>query len=345
MVAAPSFPDGDRLAHVIVCGNEKRGSGKTTTAMHLLVELLYNGFSVASIDLDTCLRGLTRYIESRAAWNRQFGTCLPVPDHYWPEHCDGQAWQDDNVEIRQLQVILEQTETTHDFIIVDLPSRDSLAVHMAHCLADTLVTPLNVADLDLDLVAQIDPATLETGGISKYGEMVREARRNRRAIDNGLLDWAVVRSRMSGVRNERCRKLMESLTNLAARLGFRIVGGLSEKPMLQELFPTGLTALDPLNGETFESHSTLCHLSARLEVRSLIAALRLPVDETARRRAEARRAWLCNSRMPVGSDEQFRRILRRPAKHRFAGIPDSDRLERILEAELAVAGHGTDIRQ
>ena len=38
--------------HVIVVGNEKGGSGKSTTAFHLAIHLLYEGYKVASIDVD-----------------------------------------------------------------------------------------------------------------------------------------------------------------------------------------------------------------------------------------------------------------------------------------------------
>ncbi len=39
--------------HVIVIGNEKGGSGKSTTGFHLAIYLLYQGFRVASIDVDS----------------------------------------------------------------------------------------------------------------------------------------------------------------------------------------------------------------------------------------------------------------------------------------------------
>ena len=52
-----------RHAYVIVCGNEKGGSGKTTTAMHLIVALLNAGYRVASIDLDSRQRSLSRYVK------------------------------------------------------------------------------------------------------------------------------------------------------------------------------------------------------------------------------------------------------------------------------------------
>ncbi len=40
-------------AHTIVVGNEKGGTGKTTTAMHIAVSLLRQNFSVTAIDLDS----------------------------------------------------------------------------------------------------------------------------------------------------------------------------------------------------------------------------------------------------------------------------------------------------
>lgn len=41
-----------RSAHMIVVGNEKGGSGKSTIAMHIAVALIKSGQSVATIDLD-----------------------------------------------------------------------------------------------------------------------------------------------------------------------------------------------------------------------------------------------------------------------------------------------------
>ena len=68
--------DRQKNAHVIVCGNEKGGSGKTTTAMHVVVALLKSGFKVATIDLDTRQKSFTRYIHNRRNWSRtkQFST-------------------------------------------------------------------------------------------------------------------------------------------------------------------------------------------------------------------------------------------------------------------------------
>ncbi len=51
--------------HVVVLGNEKGGSGKSTTAMHIVVAMLRQGFTVGAIDLDARQGTLTRYLANR----------------------------------------------------------------------------------------------------------------------------------------------------------------------------------------------------------------------------------------------------------------------------------------
>ena len=57
-------------AHVIVLGNEKGGSGKSTTAMHVAVALLNRGQRVATIDLDSRQKSFTHYIDHAALGRR-----------------------------------------------------------------------------------------------------------------------------------------------------------------------------------------------------------------------------------------------------------------------------------
>ena len=68
-------------AHVVVLGNEKGGSGKSTTALHIAVALLKAGQRVATIDLDSRQQSFTRYIANRAAWAQSAGLALEVPTH------------------------------------------------------------------------------------------------------------------------------------------------------------------------------------------------------------------------------------------------------------------------
>ncbi|MEZ5791565.1 MAG: division plane positioning ATPase MipZ [Nitratireductor sp.] len=291
---------GPRQAYVIVCGNEKGGSGKTTTAMHLVVALLNAGHKVASIDLDSRQKSLTRYIENRKANNRRRGINLAVPDHFVLDRAvaDSVA-ENETTELGQFQDILQQVERTHDFILIDTPGHDSYSMRLAHSMADTLVTPINDSYVDFDVLGQVDPATGEVIDISHYAKMVREARRHRRTVDNGLMDWVVVRNRLSHLTSRNNQSLSESLKDLSMRLGCRLADGISERVVFRELFPVGMTALDEMSSETLGSGPTLSHLSARQEVRSLLNMLKLPIDDQGRRRAQARRMWLDNASRPM----------------------------------------------
>src|SRR5438309_7373320 len=68
-------------AHVLVIGNEKGGSGKSTTALHIAVALMGEGARVATLDLDARQGTLGRYIENRAAYARRKAVELSVPVH------------------------------------------------------------------------------------------------------------------------------------------------------------------------------------------------------------------------------------------------------------------------
>jgi chromosome partitioning protein len=86
---------------------------------------------------------------------------------------------------------------------------------------------------------------------------------------------------------------------LAGRLGFRFADGFAERVVYRELFPRGLSALDDLDEQTLGTHPSVAHLTARQEVEALLAALRLPIDERGRRRAEARALWLASADTPL----------------------------------------------
>ena len=61
----PSLPS---RPHIVVVGNHKGGSGKSTVAMHIVVALLKAGRRVATLDLDVTQQTLTHYIENRKQW-------------------------------------------------------------------------------------------------------------------------------------------------------------------------------------------------------------------------------------------------------------------------------------
>src|ERR1039457_5472631 len=76
-----SIEQARQSAHVVVLGNEKGGSGKSTTALHIAVALMKASQRVATIDLDCRQQSFTRYINNRSAWARRTGLDLELPVH------------------------------------------------------------------------------------------------------------------------------------------------------------------------------------------------------------------------------------------------------------------------
>ncbi len=159
---------------------------------------------------------------------------------------------------------MTEAESTHDFIVIDTPGSDSYLMRLAHSMADTLITPLNDSFVDFDVLGSVDPTTFEVGRVSHYAEMVRDARRQRRLVDGGLIDWVVLRNRLSALGSRNKRLVGEGVDRLAGQLGFRSADGFIERVIYREFFPRGLTALDEIGGDTLGLRpSFLARLGAR----------------------------------------------------------------------------------
>jgi chromosome partitioning protein len=303
MLVEPGAPRA-ASAHVVVLGNEKGGSGKSTTAMHVAVALMNVGQRVATIDLDSRQRTLTRYIDNRRAWTRHAAIVIRVSMHFCVAR--GSALRlDENeaIEFAGFAEAIAAVEQSHDFVVVDTAGSDSYLTRLAHSMADTLITPLNDSFVDLDVIGTVDPHTYAVTGESHYASMVRDARRQRRTVDGTRLDWVVVRNRLSMLGSRNKRLVGEGLEQLALRLGFRCADGLAERVVYREMFPRGLTALDPLDEATLGTRPSLSHVTARAEVMSLIEALRLPLDARGHRRTAARAQWFAALRQPLETHE------------------------------------------
>lgn len=290
----PSFADGGAgHAHVVVFGNEKGGTGKTTTAMHIAIALARAGSSVAAIDLDGRQRTFARYIENRAAFAARHGHELPGPSVQVVERAKNVA---DAIEDEKQRFgdALTRACATAEFVIIDTPGNDTNLSRLGHAAADTLVTPMNDSFLDFDLLAKFDPESLEIKSPSLYSEFVWECRKRRLMASRSTgaspsIDWVVMRNRVSSIEARNKRRVAVAVEGLAARLGCRIAPGFSERVIFRELFPMGLTMLDlPVTGLAMPL--TLSHVAARQEVRELLANLRLPgVEKPANERIAARR--------------------------------------------------------
>jgi chromosome partitioning protein len=87
----------------------------------------------------------------------------------------------------------------------------------------------------------------------------------------------VVRNRLSMLFSRNQRNVIAGLKQLSASLGFRIADGISERVIFREFFPMGVTAFDTLDRQTLGVEPRMSHLSARREIRELIACLNLPI--------------------------------------------------------------------
>ncbi|MDP6786556.1 MAG: division plane positioning ATPase MipZ [Rhodospirillales bacterium] len=257
-------------ARVIVIGNAKGGSGKSTTAMHLAVALMGLGHAVATIDLDPRQGTLTRYIENRRALARRLDLDLPVPGHVGP----GQGGARDEEDC--LDALIARLGPAKDAIVIDTPGSDSALSRMGHTWADTLVTPLNDSFLDLDVLARVDGETLRIVGPSQYAKMIWEQRKKRARMGLPAIDWIVMRNRLSNLHARNKHDMADILDELSGRIGFRLAPGFGERVIFRELFLKGLTVMDP-GGMAGGPPLTLSHVAARQEVRALVAALNVPL--------------------------------------------------------------------
>ena len=264
-------------AHVLVIGNEKGGSGKSTTALHIAVALMSDGARVATVDLDARQGTLTRYVENRAAFIKRKAVDLPMPVHA-AVPVSGDAAD----EKARFEAALEPAVLGADFVVIDTPGSDTHLSRLAHTWADTLLTPLNDSFIDLDLLARVDPETLKSVRPSVYAEAGWKQRQVRSMQGARPVDWIVMRNRLSSLAARNKRDMGMVIEALAKRIGFRVAAGLSERVIYRELFLNGLTLLDLKRGSGGVGPSlTMSHVAARQEVRDLVASLNLPPPDAA----------------------------------------------------------------
>lgn len=263
-------------ATVIVLGNEKGGSGKSTTAMHVIVGLLHEGYTVGAIDLDARQGTLAGYFDNRRIYAAKQGMNLPHPSYRAIERSKLDNRPEAEADERaRLEAALGGLADTCDVIVIDTPGSDSYLSRLGHSYADILITPINDSFVDLALLGRVDPDTNKVLSPSSYSEMVWEQKKARALRDGGSIDWIVMRNRRAALDSRNKRNMDEALEVLSARLGFRLAHGFGERVIFRELFLKGLTLLD-IREEGSDVGLTMSHLAALQEVRNLLHALGVP---------------------------------------------------------------------
>jgi len=265
-----------RGVHIIVLGNEKGGTGKSTTAMHITVSIQKRGFNVGVLDLDTRQRSLTRYLENREAFFVGHGLDWSLPEHLvaTPSSLpDIRERAQEEAEL--LDSLVDRLEKDNDFVVIDCPGGHTHFSQLAHAMANTLLTPMNDSFVDLDLLARVDPDTYAIERLSLYAESVWDSRKLRGASGLPGTDWVVIRNRISATKSKNRQRMDAALESLQKRIAFRYVSGLSDRVIYRELFPKGLTLVD-LKDIKGGPKMSMSHVAARYELRKLLDHLDLP---------------------------------------------------------------------
>lgn len=243
---------------MIIFGNTKGGTGKSTLAVHVAIALLHKGYSVSTVDLDGKQGTFSRYLENRHLFRKGIAKDIPCPQAHLRVCADE--------DLSSVQEKIQDFMVSHpkDIIIVDTAGYDSPVSRYAHSLAHVLVTPMNDSGIDLDLLVNIHPDALSSSQLplSQYATMVWEQRIQRASAGQGSLEWIIVRNRMHTLQSRNYAHIQKILQGLSKRIGFQLAGTAGERVIFRELFSYGLTVMD-------QDTQDPSHISARQEITNL----------------------------------------------------------------------------
>ena len=261
---------------VIVLGNEKGGSGKSTTAIHIIVSLLRDGYRVAAMDLDARQGTLANTLAGRKNFVDSKSIPLPLPEFrsVFRSKLDNRL-EAEQEERERFDAAFNELAAGAEIIVIDCPGADTYLSRYGHSHADTLITPINDSFVDFSMLAKVDAENHDIVRPSIYSEMVWEARKNRFALDRGRIDWIVMRNRLAASEARNKRDVGSTLETLAKRIGFRTLKGFGERVIFRELYLQGLTLMDVKEANVGIALG-LSHVAARSEVRALISAIKKP---------------------------------------------------------------------
>jgi len=278
---------------ILVVGNLKGGSGRSTLAMHIIVALLKAGKRVASFDLDDDQQTLTHFVENRRQWARQNKLYLELPLHCLVTHDrDRTSNHSTPIDLGRFVSRLRELDLSHrhhDFIVIDTARGMQHFDMVAHGLADTLVTPIGESLIDLDVIVRIGPKDLEPQ-LTRYAKTAARALDGRSSICGRATKWIIVRNRLMTLPSRNEGVVDDVLECIRPKLGFCTARGLSEHLAFREPFTAGLTVFDPVHPSSQRNPDPAVAV-ARSEVRRLVEQLDLvnvpPAPESVAQLSEA----------------------------------------------------------
>lgn len=258
--------DTSHQAHIIVIGNEKGGTGKSTIAMHLAVKLLNEGFSVATMDFDGRQGSLTKYVQNRKNFCAANDLHLGIPEHYIVKPSADYARIPE--DLNRIHDLILDIRGRYDAIIIDTPGSKNYLFEAAHQYADTLITPMTDSLVDMGALADIDFADARVKAPGHYADFVWETKKQLAARGKSFLNWIVCGNKISATRSRNKEFIFTQLEKIGKLYGFRFCPGLKDRVIYRELFLEGLTVLD-MNLPGLNRRMTTSHLAAKMEIKNL----------------------------------------------------------------------------
>jgi|LauGreDrversion4_2_1035121.scaffolds.fasta_scaffold779425_1 chromosome partitioning protein len=236
---------------IIVFGNTKGGTGKSTLAVHVTVDLLYRGHRVVAIDGDGDQGTFSRYWENRNDFQKNGVQVLPMPLKTY------RFSPSKPLELMRDEIESLKNQKFWDIVVIDTAGYDSELSRYAHSLADVLITPINDSAIDLDVLVSIQSnPTQGQLPLSRYATLVWEQRMKKTVSEGKTLQWLVLRNRMHSLSSRNQIQLDKILSSLARRIGFDLIDSVGERVIFRELFAYGLTVLD--KNKQGASHEMAC---------------------------------------------------------------------------------------
>ncbi len=230
---------------VIVIGNGKGGTGKSTISMNLLVALQSMNKKVYAIDADAPQHTLTQYIQ-----NRNFNKNLSKIEYKSMQY-------DENID-----QILHIFDKEYDFVIIDLSCHYDKKTQHIHSKADLLITPITDSLIDTNVLQSTN--SLEQFVPGAYAELVWQVKKNKINDKSGSLKWLLLPNRINIRVTNNQKKVIQKLKELSKYMGCIILPGIKDRVLFRELFESGKTIFDLKN-------NSISTLAAKQEIRNIIS--------------------------------------------------------------------------